>query len=74
MAPAGCESMMKTQIEMEVAVIEFLAANWVWIAAIALFIAMHRGGHGCGGHGQHQQKSADSDTERAHHNGGGRST
>ncbi len=65
---------MKTQIEMEVAVIEFLAANWVWIAAIALFIAMHRGGHGCGMHHQQQHQSAVSDTERAHHNGSGRST
>lgn len=33
--------------------IELLAANWVWIAAIALFVAMHRRGHGCGMHGGH---------------------
>lgn len=33
--------------------IEFLAANWLWIAAIGLFVAMHRGGHGCGTHGGH---------------------
>jgi hypothetical protein len=34
-------------------VIDFLAANWVWIAVIVLFVAMHRGGHGCGMHGSH---------------------
>ena len=33
--------------------IEFLAANWLWIAAIAFFVAMHRSGHGCGMHGSH---------------------
>jgi hypothetical protein len=34
-------------------VIEFLATNWLWIAAIGFFVAMHRGGHGCGTHGGH---------------------
>ncbi len=33
--------------------IEFLAANWPWIALIVFFVAMHRGGHGCGMHGGH---------------------
>lgn len=33
--------------------IEFLAANWLWIAAIVFFVVMHRGGHGCGMHGSH---------------------
>lgn len=28
--------------------LEFLAANWVWIAFVVVFIVMHRGGHGCG--------------------------
>ncbi|MFN0027092.1 MAG: DUF2933 domain-containing protein [Acidimicrobiales bacterium] len=32
---------------------EFLAANWVWILIMAVFLAMHLGGHGCGGHGRH---------------------
>ncbi len=34
---------------------ELLAANWIWIAAIGLFVVMHRSGHGCGmhGHGGH---------------------
>lgn len=31
--------------------IEFLAANWLWIAAIVFMVLMHRGGHGCGVHG-----------------------
>ena len=54
--------------------IEFLAANWLWIAAIAFFVAMHRSGHGCGMHGHHEHQSRVSDTEHAHHTGGGRST
>lgn len=33
--------------------IELLAANWVWIVAVALFVGMHRRGHGCGMHGSH---------------------
>lgn len=28
--------------------IQFLAANWLWIVLIAAVLAMHRGG--CGGH------------------------
>jgi hypothetical protein len=36
----------------------FLAANWVWIALVAGFVAMHRRGHGCGGHGHHDHTSA----------------
>lgn len=35
--------------------IEFLTANWLWIAVIVFFVAMHRGGHGCGMHGGHQR-------------------
>jgi hypothetical protein len=38
-------------------VIDFLAANWVWLAALVLFIAMHRSGHGCGMHGGHSGHS-----------------
>jgi hypothetical protein len=34
-------------------VIEFLAANWLWIALVVFFVAMHRSGHGCGMHGNH---------------------
>lgn len=33
--------------------IKFLATNWLWIVALGLFVAMHRGGHGCGTHGGH---------------------
>lgn len=33
--------------------IDFLLANWLWIALIGAFVAMHRGGHGCGMHGSH---------------------
>ena len=33
--------------------IQFLASNWLWIALIVFFVAMHRGGHGCGMHGRH---------------------
>ncbi len=32
--------------------ISFLAANWLWIALVVAFVAMHRGG-GCGMHGSH---------------------
>lgn len=31
--------------------IEFLTANWLWIVFIAGFVALHRGGGGCGSHG-----------------------
>lgn len=66
--------------------IEFLVANWIWVAAIALLIAMHRRGHGCGMHGSHsghnhqhtdQGRSAErtgSDTEHALRDEGTRST
>jgi len=65
--------------------IGFLAANWLWIAAIVFFVAMHRGGHGCGMHGSHgghaghqhtdQDRPAErAETDHAHHTGGGRST
>ena len=33
--------------------IDFLAANWLWIVAVVAFAAMHRRGHGCGMHGTH---------------------
>lgn len=61
--------------------IDFLAANWVWIAALALLIAMHRGGHGCGMHGSHSSHNhqptdhgrpaerTGSDTEHTHDEG-----
>jgi len=31
--------------------IAFLADKWLWIGLFVLFVAMHRGGHGCGMHG-----------------------
>ena len=46
--------------------IEFLASNWLWIAAIALFVLMHRGGHGCGMHGGHHRRQYH---QPAHHAG-----
>ena len=33
--------------------IELLASNWLLIAALVLFVLMHRSGHGCGTHGGH---------------------
>ena len=68
--------------------IEFLATNWLWIAAIAFVVVMHRTGHGCGIHGGHgghteqtdhqrtdQNRPAErSDPDHAHHTGSGRST
>lgn len=41
--------------------IDFLAANWLWIAAIVFFVGMHRGGHGCGMHRSDGQHDRDSD-------------
>lgn len=38
--------------------IQFLTANWLWIAVLVFFVAMHLGGHGCGlhrRHGDHQR-------------------
>jgi hypothetical protein len=60
-------------------VIDFLATNWVWIAALALFIAMHRSGHGCGMHGghrshNHQPTDHGRPAEHTHHDEGTRST
>ena len=44
--------------------INFIAANWLWIAFIVAMLSMHRGG-GCGGHGRqhgkHAQHERDSD-------------
>ena len=43
--------------------IEFFAANWLWIVLIAAFFAMHRSGMGCGmghgGHGGHGRQDSD---------------
>lgn len=48
--------------------IEFLASNWPWIALIAFFVVMHRGGHGCGMHGAHGAHGAHGD-HSAHSDG-----
>lgn len=45
--------------------IEFLAANWPWLAALAFFVAMHRGGRGCGMHGGHSDRDHTRPAERA---------
>jgi len=55
--------------------IDFLAANWLWIAAVVFFVAMHRRGHGCGMHSHHHEgtdRSADDDrtATSAHRHGG----
>lgn len=51
--------------------IEFLAANWLWIVLIVGFIALHRSGMGCGmghgghaGHGDHDTDRDDTDTRQ----------
>lgn len=41
--------MIESSLTKGVAVIEFLAANWLWIAFATVMVAMHRRG-GCGGH------------------------
>lgn len=33
--------------------IDFLAANWLWILLIGAFVLMHTRGGGCGMHGSH---------------------
>lgn len=40
--------------------IEFLAANWLWIAVVLAMLAMHRKG-GCGMHSHHRQQSSTGD-------------
>ena len=41
------------------AMIEFFAANWLWIAFVVFFVVMHRGGHGCGMHHGHHHQHVD---------------
>jgi hypothetical protein len=41
--------------------IGFLASNWLWIALVMFFVAMHRGGHGCGIHGSHRGHAGHAD-------------
>lgn len=38
--------------------IEFLAANWLWIVFLIAMVAMHRHG-GCGGHNHGQGRTSD---------------
>lgn len=71
MTQAPLDPMIATERTREVAVIEFLTANWLVIAVIVFFVAMHRRGHGCGAHGHH--RSRESGTQSAHHGGSGRS-
>ncbi len=47
--------------------ITFLIDNWLWIGLIALFVAMHRGGHGCGMHGSHSSNEETQTTDHANH-------
>ncbi len=49
--------------------IAFLVDNWLWVGLIGLFIAMHRGGHGCGmhgGHGKHRKTEQSKSSEEPH--------
>ncbi len=41
---------------------EFLASNWLWILFLVVFVAMHRGGHGCGMHG-HRHGTEETSTQ-----------
>ena len=38
--------------------IDFLTANWIWIAFIVVMLVMHRHG-GCGMHGRHHHDDHD---------------
>jgi len=57
--------------------IDFLAANWLWIVLIAAFVALHRRGGGCGshgshgghGHGNHDQRERPAGADREQHAG-----
>ena len=39
--------------------IDFLAANWLWIVLIGAFLWMHSRGGGCGMHGNHRHGGQD---------------
>ena len=52
--------------------IEFLAANWLWIVLIVAMVAMHRHG-GCGMHG-HQDHRRDDTTADEHAHGSARTS
>lgn len=46
--------------------IDFLAANWIWILLVVVaMLAMHRGG-GCGSHGNHGKHGAGRDDHAGH--------
>ena len=49
--------------------LEFIAANWLWIVFIAAMLAMHRGGscgsHNHGNQGSHQQSDRPAGTRRS---------
>jgi len=47
--------------------IEFLAANWLWIVIAGVFVWMHTRRGGCGmhsGHGDHDQREAPHEASR----------
>ena len=44
---------------------EWLASNWVWIAVLVGFIALHRFGHGGHGHHSHSRERPDRDPTQA---------
>jgi hypothetical protein len=62
--------MMRANSRREAVVIEFLAANWLWIAAIVVMVLMHRGGHGCGMHGSHGHRQSQRSEAGADHAAG----
>lgn len=50
--------------------IDFVAANWVWIVVVVAMVAMHRRG-GCGshGHGSHDRGERPAGADRGQHAG-----
>ena len=55
--------------------IDFLLANWIWIAFIVVMVAMHRhGGHGGHGHHDHGTQNRRTGDHPASHGTHSRST
>jgi len=44
-------------------VIDYLSANWLWIALVGLMLVMHTRHGGCGGHDGHDHKAEPHDAE-----------
>jgi len=50
-------------VKEEHAVIDYLSANWLWIALVGLMLVMHTRHGGCGGHDGHDHKAEPHDAE-----------